>query len=414
MKHAAPIAVAGLLLAIVVTALAQEHRNPVPPPKPWRSRNYEVLGNLPATEARPIVAHMDAVFEEYERRFASFPAKNSSSVRLFLFDTNENYFAKLAERGVKADNTAGIFFWSSQEVGLSTFLEGQSGLRMFHTLQHEGFHQFAYIRIGSSLPIWANEGVAEYFGQAILVKGKLKTGVAPESRIERIREEIRNEISFPLEELLTISHERWNMAVSGGDVRAGVLYDQSWSVIHFLINAENGKYADALQTYIRTAATGAAPEQAMIKAFGSADAAKAMDQKWRDWALNDWKADPLSTAAERLEFLGEGIKAVAAKGLAFTSIDELKAHLRAMKFALRRVDHGIMRELAATDDRLFEAPVLDDARPGRKAPAMELAVPKTTKGGPRLPEIRVTGLPAIVRLEWSGDDADPRPEVVFE
>ncbi len=418
MNRGIHIALAVVLFAIVVTALAQEHRNPVAPVKPWRSRNYEVLGNLPAAEARPIVAHMDAVFEEYERRFASFPARNSSAVRLYLYDTNANYLAQLAERGVKADNTAGVFFWSSQESGLSTFLEGQSGLRMFHVLQHEGFHQFANSRIGESLPIWANEGVAEYFGQSILVKGRLKTGVAPESRIERIRDQLRNEISFPLEELLTISHQRWNMAVGGNDPRAGVLYDQSWSVVHFLINAENGKYADALTTFIKVASTGAGAEQAMIKAFGSADAAKAMDKKWRDWVLNDWKPDPLSTAAERLEFLGEGIKELAKRKIAFSSMDDLKTQLRAIKFQLRRVDHAVPRILSATDDKLFQPPTVEEPRPGqggvRKPVTMELTASKDNKSGPKLPEIRVTGLSAPVRLKWSGTDDEPRAEVVFE
>lgn len=414
MNRGITISVAALLFAIVVTALAQEHRNPVAPPKAWRSRNYEVLGNLPTVEARPIVAHMDAVYEEYERRFASFPARNSSTTRLYLYDTNASYIENLARQGVRAENTGGVFFWTSQESGLATFVEGQSGLRMFHVLQHEGFHQFAQSRIGDSLPIWANEGVAEYFGQGILVKGKLKTGVAPESRIERIREQIRKEMEFPLAELLTITHERWNMAVGGGDPRAGVLYDQSWSVVHFLINADNGKYADAPSTFIKVASTGAGAEQAMVKAFGSADAARAMDKKWRDWVLNDWKPDPLSTAAERVEFLGEGIAALAAAKTPFSSMEELKAGLRAIKFQLRRVDHGIPRILSATDDKLFEPPTLDDSRPGRKKPEIELVAPKDTKNAPRLPEIRVSGLSAIVRLKWSGTEAQPRPEVVFE
>lgn len=415
MKRSFTIAVAAVLFAIVGATFAQAHRNP-PAPKSWRSRNYEVLGNLPAADAKPIVAHMDAVFEEYERRFASFPAKNSTTVRLYLFDTQATYLSALKAKNLDASNTGGVFFHSTEEAGLSTFVEGQTGLRMFHVLQHEGFHQFAYIRIGDNLPIWANEGVAEYFGQSILVKGKLRTGVAPQSRIALVQAEIKRELAFPLDELLTISHERWNHAVATGDERAGVLYDQSWSVVHFLINADKGKYAPALETYIRTASTGASPEQAMIKAFGSADAARAMDKVWRAWVADEWKADPLSTAAERLEFLGEGIKVAAAKGLAFTTIDELKAQLRAIRFELRRVDHGIRRKLSATDDSLFEAPAADDSRPapGRKAPAMELIISKDTKGAPRLPEIRVTGLPALVRLKWSGTDAEPRPEVVFE
>jgi hypothetical protein len=35
----------------------------------------------------------------------------------------------------------------------------------WHVVQHEGFHQFVAQVIRGDMPIWANEGLAEYFGE---------------------------------------------------------------------------------------------------------------------------------------------------------------------------------------------------------------------------------------------------------
>ena len=49
----------------------------------------------------------------------------------------------------------------------------------WHTVQHEGFHQFAHAVIGGDIPTWLNEGLAEYFGEALFTGGRVRPRRGP-------------------------------------------------------------------------------------------------------------------------------------------------------------------------------------------------------------------------------------------
>lgn len=373
-----------------------------------KSRYYEVGGDLDAPRARALASYMDAVFQEYSNRFRSFPVKNAQSVRLYLYASERSYLEGMREKGFDAANTAGVFFYSDNEAGLAAWFEGQSERRLLHTLQHEGFHQFAHLRIGEALPIWANEGIAEYFGQSIMVKGSLRTGLAPEPRVVGMRKAIENDRAFTLRELISMTGDEWGARVQNGDARAGLQYDQSWSVAHFLIHADNGRYAKYFEEYLRAAADGLEPEAAFNRAF-KGSTIEEMERVWKKWTIEAWEPDPVSTAADRVEFLAEGLLALHARGVTPTSIDGLKDALRRVGFVLTRSSHGVTRVDHAKDDALFEAPRI--AR-SRTTPSMTLTPPPR---GQALPTIIVKGLPVVVRLVWNANtDGSPRAEIRFE
>lgn len=376
-------------------------------PSAFGSRRYRVSGDLDAPRAKALAAHMDAVFDEYDRRFASFESKSVRQCFLHLFASEDAYYAFLKGKGFNAANTAGVFFSTRDDAGLATFIDGQSERAMLHTLQHEGFHQFAYLRIGDTLPVWANEGIAEYFGEAILVKGKLRTGVAPESRLIAMRELVKNDETFPLERLLTMSDKDWNAMVNGGHARAGLLYDQSWSIAHFLVHANRGRYADPFVAYLRAASDGLEPVEAFQKAFGGAPAD--MENAWKKFVLEEWEPDPVGTASDRLEFLAVGIAAfVEQEKQPLTSIGQLQAWMKDRGMVLTRSQHGISRETSSADDVNFQPPRV----PGKgKQPTMELTKPAK---GSNLPGAKVAGMPITVELVWlkAGQDV-PRSEIRF-
>ena len=59
-------------------------------------------------------------------------------------------------------------------------------------LQHEGFHQFAFNHIGEALPTWINEGLAQYFEDAIIVGDKMTTGLANARRVEQVKQALED------------------------------------------------------------------------------------------------------------------------------------------------------------------------------------------------------------------------------
>ncbi len=363
----------------------------------FRSQRYQVVTNLPVDQARSIATHMDQVFDEYARRLsrAGFRPRGPQVMRLYLIDTRENYVDFLGSRGVNAQGTGGIFFVRGDDAGLATFVHGQSRTRMLATLQHEGFHQFAWVRIGDHLPPWANEGLAEYFGQAVFVRDKLMTGMVDNRRLEGIRHAIDVGRAFGFGELLTMSDEAWVGRVNAGDERAGLLYDQAWSMVHFLVHARKGRFQSAFMNYLYLIHRGRDSPAAFDEAFGSTDP-QPFEAAWKQYVL-ELKPDPLATAIDRLGFLAEGARLLHESGVPITSLGQLKRQLQQANFWYRVSSHGISRTFRASDETHFQPP---PTRPG-----IEPQWVMHASDDPNLPpRIGLAGLSPRPHVQWSHDD----------
>lgn len=384
---------------------------------PTSSRHYEVLSDLRGEQFRALAGHMDAVYDEYSRRFAAFDVKEEIPVRLYLFQNRRDYEQTLATKNVNAANTAGMFFARSggggggkgaareTEAGLAAWVGGNDRQRLLQVLQHEGFHQFAFVRISQNLPIWLNEGMAEYFGEGLLIGKRFELGLVPEDRLLRLKQAIRKQQTFPFSQMLSMTHEDWNNRVAADDRRSDLQYDQAWAMVHFLVHAERGKYSQAFERYIRLIGDGVASEQAFAKAFETANPA-AFEQAWTRFILQV-EPDPVSSAVERLGFLAEGLKALHQRRERPGTIEELKSTLQRAKFRVTITDHASRRTLDSADDKLFQPP-----HDRGKTTRLDL-IPSRD---PTLPaELRVSGLRATVILTWSrSPTGEPEPEIVFK
>lgn len=410
------------LLALVFTLLApvaaaQQLRS-------FKSRCYQVHTDAPAADAQAVAAHMDAVYTEYSNRFKAFAVKSSDPAKLYLFAKQDDYLKFLDARDIDASNTSGIFFARGPDIGLATYLEGHASTEMYHVLQHEGFHQFAHARIGPDLPQWANEGLAEYFGQAILVKGRMRLGVAPESRIVAMNMAIRTKTAWPFKQLIELSNEDWNKEVARGGPRAGLLYDQSWTVVHFLVHAQNGKFADAFGNYLKLVSGGVALNQAFKQAFGSEDTAP-FEAAWRRFMADEIEPDSVSTALERLDFLADGAKLLAAEGVQVRTMEDLKAALQRIGYTRTLTRDKIKIVQNSSDEALFDPPPGDDPR---KPVKIEVVPPGALRPGENgrnagrnaqnaknTPvSFRVTGLRVGIRMSWDTRSEEPRARIEFE
>lgn len=372
-----------------------------------KGRHYTVRFDTPPDVARELSRHIDAMHEEYTRRFSAFGVRNARPMTVWVFARQADYLEFLAKQGHDVRNTSGVFFVSDDAQGIATYLEGQSERHVIATLQHEGFHLFSFLRIHEDLPIWADEGLAEFFEAGILVKGKMATGIAPPGNLRRVQEAIRSNEYLPLSDLFVMSHAEWNALTNAGDDRAILMYAQAWSVCHFLIVAENGKYLSVLMDYLNGIKRGMGPDIAMRQAVGEGGV-RAMEEAWKKFILA-CEPDPLLQAVERLEFLGRGLLALHSMGVPVRSLDELRARLTAAGYASIVYSHGVMQRFDASDPRMFEAP---PAQKRGVTSRIALADPPR-EGLP--PEIRLTGLRVDVRITWTTDEyGEVIQRVVFE
>ena len=161
-----------------------------------------------------------------------------------------------------------------------------TGAQTWHIVQHEGFHQFAHAVIGGELPVWVNEGLAEYFGESLFTGDSFVTGVIPPDRLARIKEKIRNNTFKPVPAMMLMTSAEWNAAMQID------YYDQAWSMAHFLAHGDDGKYQAAFSNFMIDIGRGKDWQKAWQANFGSAEG---FEERWKQW----WLALPDDPTAGR-------------------------------------------------------------------------------------------------------------------
>lgn len=218
--------------------------------------NYTIHTDLGDDSAREAGLRASHLLEMY-RQTTSLAVGEHRPFPLYLFSSSEDYFAADGPAG-----TAGAFVYGGGNPRLLIAAELKPTLRTWHLLQHEGFHQYARAASGRKLPSWLDEGLAEYFGEAIFTGDGYVTGATPAWRLRRLSDAMSRGEFEPLPEFFKLTGEQWNSRPSVAR------YDQAWSIVHLLVNDNDASKEDKLPSYIRALAGGREAERAFVETFG--------------------------------------------------------------------------------------------------------------------------------------------------
>ena len=258
---------------------------------------YEIHSDLEPERVKEAALRMTRMAEEYRERTAEFSGQIRKRFPFLLFKTAQDYYSAGAPPG-----SAGVYMYRGMEGKLMAIAGEESGAFTWHVVQHEGFHQFAHAVIGGQLPVWVNEGLAEYFGEGLFTGDGFVTGVAPPRRIARIQKSIKEGKLRPIRSMMLMTQQEWNSMLAGAN------YDQAWSMVHFLAHAEEGKYQKAMSHFVLEIGRRRPWDKAWESAFGTAEG---FEQKWKDWWLTQ-PAHPTANlyakacAMTYASFLGRG------------------------------------------------------------------------------------------------------------
>jgi len=162
--------------------------------------------------------------------------------------------------------STGVFMSAGQV--LAAHADKRTTEKVLRTLYHEGFHQFMYEVISPDVPVWVNEGIAEYFSDATWNGQTFALGQVSSVRLYVIQQAIKNGTAIPFRRLFSMSSDQWQQN-SRADRRQGSLqYSEAWSIVHFLIHADGGRHAPMLNRLLRSIHEGQLPERAMEEVFG--------------------------------------------------------------------------------------------------------------------------------------------------
>lgn len=398
--------VAAWLLVLLTLALpgGSVLAQPATPLQVYRSAHYRVFTDLSRAEAEGYGRHMDLVHRSYERFLRRLRGDAGAPQALYLLKDRASYLRTLAFFGIDGSASGGMFFYGPRGSGLATWVGDRPRGEVLRTLQHEGFHQFARLKAGDGLPIWVNEGLAEYFGDAVLVEGGVRHGIVDADRLQRLRTARDAGATLPLAVLLGLDPERWRLNLTSGSPRGPLQYDQAWSAVQFLIHGDP-RVEEAFSDYLVALSEGVPHEEAFPSAFGSDP--RPMQAAYLRY-LAALRPDPFGEALADLRFLAEGVRFLRDRdGRVPGDMGGLEAALRASRFRVTTRSHGAERAVSALDPGNYRY-LGEDGRTHRF-----VLGPAAAPGRP--PEIRADALRPPARIEWVPDGRGGLvPELAFE
>ena len=217
---------------------------------------YVVHTDLPQEGAAEAVVRMTRLGDELRQRTRElgFNGRIEQRLPFFLYARHADFLAATGE----PQTSAGVFL-GDRLVAAATDARGSAA---WHVVQHESFHQFAAATTGTELPAWLNEGLGEYFGEALFTGDGYTTGVVPAWRLKRVRRSIEGDRFAPLAGFAHASQDEWNRDMTLDH------YDQAWSLVQFLLHGDAGKHHGLVVRYVRLLGAGKAARVAWNEAFG--------------------------------------------------------------------------------------------------------------------------------------------------
>jgi tetratricopeptide (TPR) repeat protein len=239
---------------------------PVRVSKDWkrlRTPNVDVVGNASDQELRTALKQI----EDFRGGLlALFPGLKLTSrlatTMVVLKDFNSfRTFQPRDERGRRRENIAGYFTTTPT---MNYMVLGAYGDRDA-TLQVV-FHEYTHFIVQQnfrSLPLWVNEGVADFYStfRSNYKDGQSLVGGAPAGRLGTLRERG----VMPLDRILTNDGAA---AVYRDPGMIQAFYAQSWALVHYLQLGNNGKRRGQLSAYLHALDQGLPVEKAFNAAFG--------------------------------------------------------------------------------------------------------------------------------------------------
>jgi tetratricopeptide (TPR) repeat protein len=178
--------------------------------------------------------------------------------RVYIFGDRRT-FEQYSQAAIgRSDNLSGVFL--SDRDGNHVLIAGSSK-GVDRVVFHEMTHYFLRNTVSSHVPLWFNEGLAEFYSTFSARKETVDVGMPIADHLTWLH----NEKLIPLKDLFAINHD--SKEYNEGN-RQGVFYAESWALVHYLMIG-NPARRDQLGTYVGLIASGKSIDDAFRAAFHS-------------------------------------------------------------------------------------------------------------------------------------------------
>ncbi len=224
-----------------------------------RTQNFLFVGDVGERDLHRAAAALEEFRTLLPRVFPQLKFESRVTTTIIVFGNDETYTPfKPVVDGRPAD-VAG-FFQSGEDKNYITLHFGAGTTAGLRTLRHEYMHLLVKQNLGSRVPTWFEEGLAEVYS-TFDVEGRVGiVGRPVEAHLRLIKTGAR----LPLKKLFTLDGDALRRE---SDEARRVFYAQSWAIVHYLLFGDRGREFAQIEKFIDLVRNNSDGEAAFREAF---------------------------------------------------------------------------------------------------------------------------------------------------
>jgi tetratricopeptide (TPR) repeat protein len=252
-------ACARLGLAFVIISLAYLSAQAKDTWTSVRSRNFTLIGNASEKDIRNVANRLEQFRTIFGSLFPSISLSSSVPTTVMVFK-NDNAF-----KPYKVNPEEAGFFQPGEDVNyIALTSERASDAQPFRIIFHEYVHLLVNNSMGATVPLWLNEGLAEYYSTFDIKEDNRKV-LLGNLILNHLNDLRRNEF-LPLRTLFAVDYK--SPYYNEGN-KMNIFYAESWMFMHYLLQSDAEKHRPQLARFVDLVRAGTKIDAAFQQAFQS-------------------------------------------------------------------------------------------------------------------------------------------------
>ena len=205
--------------------------------------HFTVAGNAGEKDLRKICDQFELFRSMFKSAFPSLSIEPGTPIEIIAAKNEATMKELLPEQYETKGHAHFVGLYQPGPTRVYVVLQmNAEGQNPYHVLYHEYTHTLIHLNF-IHVPLWLDEGVAEYLGNASLGDKEVRIGLVPEGHLYVLQQ---NRL-LPLETLLAVDHSSpyYNEAN-----RTSVFYAESWALVHYLMLDQRARQEHLLGKFL--------------------------------------------------------------------------------------------------------------------------------------------------------------------
>src|SRR5438270_5646269 len=321
-------AVSGIALALFVastdaSATAKDTWTSV------HSKNFTLVGNASEKDIRLVANRLEQFRQVFSLLFPTITLNSPVPTTVIVFKSDSSY------KPFKVNPNVAGYFQPGEDVNYITLTtEKSSDEQPFRTIFHEYVHLLVENNMGATVPLWFNEGLAEYYS-TFDIKDDYRRVILGDLIANHVLY-LRENKFLPLRTLFAVDYK--SPYYNEGN-KMNVFYAESWMLMHYLLQGDGQKHRPQLAKFVDLLRANATIEDAFQQAFqGSIDS---LEKDFKSYIQGAKYMATGITFEHKLDFDSEMQSAPLAEAEAHAYLGDLLVHTHKFEAAEAQIQQAL-------------------------------------------------------------------------